>query len=72
MIANKVDGVITTVRAEQTKIKVAKESVTRLQKLNANIIGAVLTVAELKKMSYYGDHYYAGEYYGVKPTATNE
>ena len=72
VIANKVDGVITTVRAEQTKIKVAKESVTRLQKLNANIIGAVLTVAELKKMSYYGDHYYAGEYYGVKPTATNE
>ena len=67
IIANKVDGVIISVRAEQTKIKVAKEAVTRLQKLNANIVGTVLTVAELKKMSYYGDHYYAGEYYGIKP-----
>ncbi len=67
IVANKVDGVIVSVRAEQTKIKVAKEAVTRLQKLNANIVGVVLTVAELKKMSYYGDHYYAGEYYGVKP-----
>jgi len=67
IVANKVDGVIISVRAEQTKIKVAREAVTRLQKLNANIVGAVLTVAEIKKMSYYGDHYYAGEYYGVKP-----
>jgi len=67
IIANKVDGVIFAVRADTTRIKVAKEAVTRLKKLNANIIGTVLTVAELKKMSYYGDHYYVGEYYGVKP-----
>lgn len=67
ILANKVDGVVFAVKAEDTRIKVAKEAVTRLQKLNANIIGAVLTVAEPNKMSYYGDHYYSGEYYGVKP-----
>jgi capsular exopolysaccharide synthesis family protein len=67
ILANKVDAVIFTVKAESTKIKVAKEAVTRLQTLNANVIGTVLTVAEPHKMSYYGDHYYSGEYYGVKP-----
>jgi len=67
ILANKVDGVIFAVKAEDTRIKVAKEAVDRLQKLNANIIGAVLTVAEPNKMSYYGDHYYSGEYYGTKP-----
>jgi len=67
ILANKVDGVVFAVKAEDTRIKVAKEAVTRLQKLNANIIGAVLTVAEPHKMSYYGDHYYSGEYYGAKP-----
>ena len=67
ILANKVDGVIFAVKAEDTRIKVAKEAVSRLQKLNANIIGTVLTVAEPNKMSYYGDHYYSGEYYGTKP-----
>ena len=72
ILANKVDAVIFTVKAEHTKIRVAKEAISRLRKLNANVIGGVLTVAEPNKMSYYGDHYYSGEYYGVKPTATNE
>ncbi|MGV2870711.1 GumC family protein [Colwellia sp. E150_009] len=67
ILANKVDGVIFVAKAEDTRIKVAKEAVSRLHKLNANIIGAVLTVAEPNKMSYYGDHYYSGEYYGTKP-----
>jgi capsular exopolysaccharide synthesis family protein len=67
ILANKVDGVIFVAKAEDTRVKVAKEAVSRLQKLNANIIGAVLTVAEPNKMSYYGDHYYSGEYYGTKP-----
>ncbi|MDO6712867.1 polysaccharide biosynthesis tyrosine autokinase [Aliiglaciecola sp. 2_MG-2023] len=77
IVGTKVDGVIVAVRAEETKIKVSKEAVKRLQKLHANVVGAVLTVAEPQKMSYYGDHYYAGEYYGTviqpeneKPTAT--
>lgn len=67
ILGNKVDAVVVAARAEQTKIKVSKEAVSRLQKLNANVIGAVLTAAEPQKMSYYGDHYYAGEYYGVNP-----
>jgi capsular exopolysaccharide synthesis family protein len=66
ILGNKVDGVIVAVKAEDTRIKVAKEAVTRLKKLNANVIGAVLTVAEPQKMSYYGDHYYTGEYYGTQ------
>lgn len=66
ILANKVDGVIFAVKAEDTRIKVAKEAVTRLQKLNANIVGVVLTVAEPNKMSDYGDHYYSGEYYGTE------
>ncbi|GAB2681954.1 GumC family protein [Aliiglaciecola aliphaticivorans] len=77
IVGTKVDGVIMAVRAEETKIKVSKEAVKRLQRLHVNVIGAVLTVAEPQKMSYYGDHYYAGEYYGTviqpeneKPTAT--
>ncbi|MEP1552239.1 polysaccharide biosynthesis tyrosine autokinase [Paraglaciecola sp.] len=64
VLGNNVDGVIVAVKAETTKINVAKEAVTRLSKLNSNIIGAVLTVAEPGKMSYYGDHYYSAEYYG--------
>lgn len=69
VIANKVDGVIVAVKAEDTKIKVSKEAVNRLKKLNANVIGAVLTVAEPQKMSYYGDHYYSGEYYGTEKSS---
>ena len=64
IVGSKVDAVIVAVKAEQTRIKVAKEAVTRLNKLNSNIVGAVLTLAEPAKMSYYGDHYYVGEYYG--------
>ncbi|MBL4630157.1 MAG: polysaccharide biosynthesis tyrosine autokinase [Paraglaciecola sp.] len=66
VLANKVDGVIMAVKSQDTKIKVSKEAVKRQHKLNANVIGAVLTVAEAQKMSYYGDHYYSGEYYGIE------
>jgi succinoglycan biosynthesis transport protein ExoP len=70
ILANKVDGVIFAVKAEETRIKVAKEGISRLHKLNANVIGVVLTSAEPHKMSYYGDHYYSGEYYGIRPETT--
>jgi capsular exopolysaccharide synthesis family protein len=65
VIGGKVDGVIVAVRAEVTNIKASKEAIKRLHALNANVVGAVLTLAEPQKMSYYGDHYYAGEYYGT-------
>jgi succinoglycan biosynthesis transport protein ExoP len=70
ILGNKVDAVILAVKAESTKIKVAEEAVSRLQKLNANVIGAVLTVAEPHKMSYYGDHYYSGEHYGTEKSSS--
>jgi capsular exopolysaccharide synthesis family protein len=71
ILANKVDGVIFMVKAEDTRIKVAKEAIIRLQKLNANIVGTVLTVVEAKKMGYYGEHYYSGETYGTIPPKNN-
>ena len=41
-----------------------KETLARLNKVNANIAGLVLTQASPEKMSYYGDHYYRNTYYG--------
>lgn len=67
ILANKVDTVIFTVRAQKTKVSVAQEAISRLKKLNANVTGTVLTVADPKKMSYYGDNFHTGEFYGVKP-----
>ncbi|MEO9946957.1 MAG: polysaccharide biosynthesis tyrosine autokinase [Paraglaciecola sp.] len=72
ILANKVDGVIFVSKAEETKISIAKEAVSRLQKLNANVIGAVLTAADPKKMSYYGEHFHTAEYYGVTPKKGDE
>ena len=59
------DATIVAVKAEETKINMAKETVTRLRKVNANITGVVLTQASPQKMSYYGEHYYQEGYYGV-------
>lgn len=60
------DATIVAVKAEGTKINMAKETVTRLRKVNANITGVVLTQASPQKMSYYGEHYYQEGYYGVE------
>ena len=67
ILANKVDGVIFSVKSQDTRIKVAKEAVKRLQKLNANIIGTVLTVVKPNKINHYGEQFYSGEYYGTTP-----
>ncbi len=64
IIGNKMDAVIMAVKAEDTKVNTTKEAIKRLRSHNAPVAGAVLTVAEPSKMSYYGDHYYASEYYG--------
>lgn len=64
ILGSKVDAVIMAIKAEHTKINVAKEAVKRLHNHNANLVGAVLTVAEVKNMSYYGDQYAAADYYG--------
>lgn len=65
IISRDVDSIIVAVRAEKTTVSMAKESITRLQKVNINVTGLVMTQAEPNKMKYYGDHYYQDEYYGV-------
>lgn len=65
VLAKMVDATIVAVKAEETKISMAKETITRLNKVNATITGVVLTQASPQKMSYYGEHYYQDSYYGV-------
>lgn len=67
ILAKMVDATIVAVKAEDTKISMAKETITRLNKVNAKITGVVLTQASPQKMSYYGEHYYQDSYYGVEP-----
>ncbi|BBO28961.1 chain-length determining protein [Alteromonas sp. I4] len=64
VLAKMVDATIVAVKAEETKISMAKETITRLNKVNATITGVVLTQASPQKMSYYGEHYYQDSYYG--------
>ena len=66
VLAKMVDATIVAVKAEETKISMAKETITRLNKVNATITGVVLTQASPQKMSYYGEHYYQDSYYGVE------
>lgn len=66
VLAKMVDATIIAVKAEETKISMAKETITRLRKVNATITGVVLTQASPQKMSYYGEHYYQENYYGVE------
>lgn len=68
VLAKMVDATIVAVKAEETKISMVKETISRLNKVNANITGVVLTQASPQKMSYYGEHYYQGSYYGVDPS----
>lgn len=68
VLAKMVDATIIAVKAEETKISMAKETITRLNKVNANITGVVLTQASPQKMSFYGEHYYQDSYYGVEPS----
>lgn len=71
VLAKMVDATIVAVKAEDTKINMAKETISRLQKVNAKITGLVLTQASPKKMSYYGEHYYNDSYYGVESSKRN-
>ncbi len=69
VLAKMADATIVAVKAEETKISTAKETLMRLSKVKANVAGVVLTQASPKKMSYYGEHYYQESYYGI---ANNE
>ncbi|MBU2979940.1 polysaccharide biosynthesis tyrosine autokinase [Alteromonas sp. C1M14] len=65
ILAKKVDATLVAVKAEHTKIQMVKETISRLNKVNAKITGVVLTQASPQKMAYYGEHYYQDGYYGV-------
>ena len=66
VLAKMVDATVVAVKAEDTKISMAKETISRLSKVNANLTGVVLTQASPQKMSYYGEHYYQDSYYGLE------
>jgi Mrp family chromosome partitioning ATPase len=67
------DSVIFSIKAESTTVKMAREALNRLKKGNVKVTGSVLTLAEPRRMSYYGKHYYhTSNYYGYKPSKADE
>jgi len=63
LLSQKVDGVIITAAAKQTKKEVYKKGVEKLRQVNANILGAVLNKYPIGKSSYYSyqNYYYYGK-----------
>jgi len=66
VLGHQADAVILAIKAESTTVKMTREALARLQKSNVRITGAVLSLAEPRRMSYYGGHYYHASYYGYK------
>lgn len=56
------DGVIYVVKADSTRDKLVKASLSRLQGSNANIIGVLLNQIDVTKADSYGYGYYSGYY----------
>jgi len=48
-------------------MSISKKALSRLQKLNVNVVGAVLTVAAPEKIGVYRDNNYSDQSYGIKP-----
>lgn len=72
VIGHLVDSVVVAVKAESTKIEMAREAINRLHKANVTITGTVLCQADAHRMNYYGDHYthyYDASYYGYREAA---
>ena len=67
LLGNKVDAVIFAIKADHTKMSISKKALSRLQKLNVNVVGAVLTVAAPEKIGVYRDNNYSDQSYGIKP-----
>lgn len=55
------DGVVVVIRAGLTVREVAKNSVSQLQSVGANVLGAVLNAVDIGKDKYY--YYYYYQYY---------
>lgn len=58
ILATKVDGVLLVVKAEKIKKESVATSVNILKKVNTNIIGTVLNMADIKKSKHYYNYYY--------------
>ncbi len=60
------DARLLVVRAEKTLIKMAEDAIDLLRKSNVPPTGIVLSMADIKRMAYYGGHYYRYDagYYG--------
>lgn len=56
-----VDGVVLAVASGKTDIEGGKRAMKSLQAVNANILGAVMTMIPVSKKGYYGYQYYSYE-----------
>ncbi|MDX1812949.1 MAG: polysaccharide biosynthesis tyrosine autokinase, partial [Gammaproteobacteria bacterium] len=64
VLAPVVDGAILVIGAESTKHAMAKDAISRLEQVNAPLLGAVLSRANPKTFGSYGSSYYYGYGYG--------
>jgi len=64
VLAPIVDGAILVIGAESTKHAMAKDALSRLEQVNAPVLGAVLSRANPKTFGSYGSSYYYGYGYG--------
>ena len=53
ILSTKTDGILVVVRAGETKKDIVIDSISKLKKVNANIIGTVLNGVENKNEKYY-------------------
>jgi succinoglycan biosynthesis transport protein ExoP len=65
LLAPLMDGVVIVVGAEMVPRKAVRETINRIGRTGARILGVVLNRAQVEKHAYYYGHYY-GHYYGVR------
>ena len=64
VLAPLVDGVVMVVAAERTKHPAAREALSRLQQVNAEMLGTILSMGSPRTLKAYGQgHYYGYSYY---------
>lgn len=63
LLSQRVDGVLLVFKPGVTQMSAARQTVEQLQRLGANLLGAVINEIDLKRSRYYNYHY-KGYYYG--------
>jgi non-specific protein-tyrosine kinase len=63
VLAQRVDGVLLVIRQGETNLEIARQSLEQLQRVGANVVGAVLNGVKFGRSSYYYHYkdYYQGE-----------